>query len=76
MAFVRRMARRGEPIVDPLAPRLADIGRAAGDAASLADALLALDLFPRTLVDDEAWRGAVLAALQRIEGPDPYRTLA
>jgi len=76
MAFVRRMARGGEPIVDPLAPRLADIGRSAGDAASLADALLALDLFPRALVADPAWRGAVLTALERIGGPDPYGALA
>lgn len=76
MAFIRRMARSGEPIVDPLAPRLTDIGRAAGDAASLADTLLTLDLFPPLLVADETWRGAVRAALERIEGADPYSALA
>ena len=76
MAFIRRMARSGEPIVDPLAQRLTDMGRAAGDAASLADTLLTLDLFPPLLVADETWRGAVRAALERIEGADPYSALA
>jgi len=75
MAFVRRMARRGDTITDPLAARLSNIGRSAGDARGLVDALLALDLFPRALADDPAWRAAVLTALDRVEAGDIYSAL-
>lgn len=64
MAFVRRQARNGVAIVDPLADRLAAIGTGAVDDAALVDALLALDaVFPASLRGDAGFRQAVLRAL-------------
>ena len=66
MAFVQDRARRGEPITDPLADRLAGIGRSCcGDAAH--DVGLFLDLeavFPRPMASDARLR----AALEKVYG--------
>lgn len=66
--FVRRQARAGAEIVDPLAAVLAQ----AGLADDSAERLLALrQLFPARLADDPAFRSAVLGAVRamREEGP-------
>ncbi|QAY76018.1 mannitol dehydrogenase family protein [Sphingosinicella sp. BN140058] len=66
--FVQRQARAGAAIVDPLAPRLAEVG--VGEDA--AERLLALDqVFPAELAGDSTFREAVLSAVaaMRQEGP-------
>jgi fructuronate reductase len=68
MLFVQRQARAGAEIVDPLAPRLAEIGLC-DDAP---ERLLALrQLFPAALAERRAFREAVLGAARtmRREGP-------
>jgi fructuronate reductase len=68
MLFVRRQARAGAEIVDPLAATLNEAGRA-GDTA---ERLLALrQIFPAPLAEDPRFRKAVLAAAAAMseEGP-------
>jgi len=57
MRFVALRAKAGEPITDPLAERLAEIGSGAtGDAKTDVAAFLALDsVFPKGLVGDPAF---------------------
>ena len=65
MLFIRRRARAGSEIVDPLATILAE----AGNAADAPERLLALrQVFPKELVADEAVRAAILAAFERLDG--------
>jgi fructuronate reductase len=77
MAFVRRQARAGVPIVDPLAERLAQIGRAAtGEPAADVAALLALDnVFPPVLAADPSFRGPVTEAYRALTGQEPRALL-
>jgi fructuronate reductase len=66
--FVERQARDGVEIIDPLASRLAEIGRR-GEAV---DALLALrQVFPARLAADERFAGAVRRSAEkmRLGGP-------
>jgi fructuronate reductase len=68
MLFIRRQARAGAEIVDPLAGTLAD----AGLSDETADRLLALrQIFPARLADDPRFRDAVLGAVRAMseEGP-------
>jgi fructuronate reductase len=66
--FVERQARGGIEIVDPLAERLARIGRS-GDSV---EALLALrQVFPARLAADERFAGAVRRAADRMRGAGP-----
>ena len=59
MLFVRRQARAGAPIVDPLAPLLEGAGR----AQDVAERLLGLrQIFPASLADDAVVRKALLEA--------------
>lgn len=78
MLFVREQARAGAAITDPLAGRLAEIGRACdGDAAGDVGRFLALDaVFPAGLVEAAAFRSAIELAYRRISGPDPAAALA
>jgi fructuronate reductase len=64
MHFVRRRAASGERVVDPLAERLFEIGRACQNRASLdLPAFLALDsVFPPALVAEERFRSALARA--------------
>jgi len=73
MLFVERQARAGAEIVDPLAPRLAEIGR----EANAAEGLLALgEVFPPSLAGPGAFRSAVLAAAARMRANGPRTLLA
>jgi fructuronate reductase len=68
MLFIRRQARAGAEIVDPLAGTLAD----AGLSDETAERLLALrQIFPARLAEDPLFRGAVLGAVRAMseEGP-------
>lgn len=72
IAFVRRQAQAGAEIVDPLAARLADLGRG-GDVA----AFLALrEVFPAGLAATPAFHTAVEAAYAALVGPNPRSVLA
>jgi fructuronate reductase len=64
MAFVRERARAGEPITDPLADRLADLGRrCTGEAAHDVGLFLGLKaVFPPRLSSDPRLRAALEAA--------------
>jgi fructuronate reductase len=77
MAFVRRQARAGVEIVDPLAERLAEIGRAtSGDAARDVAAFLALEqVFPPALTTDPRFREAVTAAYAALAAAEPRTAL-
>ena len=67
IAFVRRQARTGTPLVDPLADRLAAIARQADDDAALIDGLLALsEIFPAPLAQDPVFRGALGLAMEKL----------
>ena len=69
MAFVRRQARAGVALVDPLADRLAAIGRDAGDTGALIDSLLGLrEIFPASLAADGDFRAALGAAFESLAG--------
>lgn len=69
MAFVRRQARTGVAIVDPLGERLAAIGREAGEDEVLIDSLLGLrEIFPAALADDKDFRSALGKALETLAG--------
>jgi fructuronate reductase len=57
--FVERQARAGAEIVDPLAARLAEIGRGDDPVAGLLDLR---QLFPARLAEDATLRGAIAAA--------------
>jgi fructuronate reductase len=78
MAFVRRQARAGVEIVDPLGARLAELGRATtGEAAHDVAAFLALEqVFPPALAADPRFRDGVTAAYADLLGPDPRRVLS
>jgi fructuronate reductase len=68
MLFVRRQARAGAEIVDPLAGTLAD----AGLSDETAERLLALrQIFPARIAENPRFRGAVLGAVRAMseEGP-------
>jgi fructuronate reductase len=68
MLFIRRQARAGAEIVDPLAGTLAD----AGVSDETAERLLALrQIFPARLAEDPRFRRAVLGAMRAMseEGP-------
>jgi fructuronate reductase len=68
MVFVRNRAREGADIVDPLAPRLLELGRACtGDAGHDVQLFLQLEtVFPRTLAGDARLRSAVEVAYARL----------
>ena len=68
IAFVRDRARAGADIVDPLAPRLLELGRACtGDAAHDVRLFLQLDtMFPRALVGEARFRSALEAVYARL----------
>jgi fructuronate reductase len=71
--FVRRQARAGAAIVDPLAPALARLG-ARDDAP---EQLLALrQIFPATLAEDPSFREAVLGAARDMDEAGPRARLA
>ena len=78
MAFVARQARRGVPITDPLATRLAGLGRrTTGDPDADVDLFLGLrEVFPAGLAAREAFRRALIAAYRGLGGPDPRQALA
>ena len=78
MAFVRRQARAGAEIVDPLAAELAALGRAAtGEAQSDVASFLALSrVFPPALAQDASFQTAVGTAYAALTGPTPRRALA
>jgi fructuronate reductase len=78
MAFVRRQARGGVEIVDPLAGQLAQAGRATTGAAAYDVALfLALGaVFPDGLAQHAAFRQAVETAYAALIGDHPRRVLA
>ncbi len=61
--FVERQARAGAEIVDPLAERLAQIGRGADPVAGL---LALRQVFPARLAEDAVFRGAVEAAVAAV----------
>ena len=71
MRFVRRRAMDGVKIVDPLADRLAEIGRACtGEAASDVERFLALEtVFPQALAADPRFRAALVAGYAALENP-------
>ncbi len=64
MHFIRRKAAAGEPVTDPLAMRLLEIGRACQNrAASDVPAFLSLDsVFPRPLVKEARFLSALSRA--------------
>jgi fructuronate reductase len=68
MLFIERQARAGAEIVDPLAARLAEIGRCDDPMGGL---LAIRQVFPASLAEDEGVRGAIAAAAaaMRREGP-------
>jgi fructuronate reductase len=71
IAFVVRQAKLDAEIVDPLAQRLADLGRRASGEAD-ADVALFLGLgevFPRELAEREAFRAALSSAYREVSGP-------
>jgi fructuronate reductase len=71
MVFVVRQARRGVPIVDPLAPRLAALGHiATGEAASDVALFLGLDdVFAPRLASRPAFRAALVSAYGPLISP-------
>jgi fructuronate reductase len=72
MLFVERQAQGGIEIVDPLAERLAEIGRS-GDCV---DGLLALrQVFPARLAADERFAGAVRRAADMMRSGGPHAAL-
>ncbi|MDB5691119.1 MAG: mannitol dehydrogenase family protein [Alphaproteobacteria bacterium] len=72
MLFVERKAQAGIEIVDPLAPRLAEIGRG-GDPV---DGLLALrQVFPERLAADDLFRNAVARAAAQMRKAGPLALL-
>ena len=76
MAFVRQSARNGEPITDPLADRLLDLGRrCTGEPGHDVALFLSLDaVFPRRLAQDPRLRTALETACGRLL--QPGRSLA
>ena len=76
MAFVRQSARNGEPITDPLADRLLDLGRrCTGEPGHDVALFLSLDaVFPRRLAQDPRLRTALETAYGRLL--QPGRSLA
>jgi len=67
IAFIRRQARAGAEIVDPLAPILGEAGR----APDAEERLLALrQIFQARLVEDDAVRGAILRAARSLASGD------
>jgi fructuronate reductase len=72
MLFVEQRAQAGIEIVDPLAARLAEIGRS-GDVVR---GLLSLrQVFPERLASDTVFTGAVAGAAQRIRDVGPRTVL-
>jgi fructuronate reductase len=63
MRFVQRRARAGLAVVDPLAERLADLGRAESDGALLDNLLGLRQIFPAALAGDADFRAALAAGL-------------
>src|SRR6185503_2745759 len=78
MAFIRRQARAGVEITDPLSAQLTDLGRATiGDArADVARFLTLSAVFPADLAAVQPFRTALEAAYADITGPAPRRVLA
>lgn len=76
MLFVRARARAGEPLTDPMAGPLLDLGRRlSGDPDADVEALLALSaVFPPGLAADPRYRAAVAAAYGRLDA-DPAAAL-
>ncbi|HEY0130364.1 MAG TPA: mannitol dehydrogenase family protein [Allosphingosinicella sp.] len=72
MLFVERQARAGVEIVDPLAERLAQIGRRADPVAGM---LELRQVFPERLAEDAVFRGAVEAAAAAIRGAGAHGAL-
>jgi fructuronate reductase len=72
MLFVERQARAGIPIVDPLAARLADIGR----GGSLVPDLFALrQVFSQPLAVDPTFTSAVTSAVAAMRDKGPLATI-
>jgi fructuronate reductase len=71
MAFVRERARAGVPLTDPLADRLAGIGRRCdGEAAHDVGLFLDLDaVFPRPLAADPRFKAVLEEAYARLSDP-------
>ncbi|UNK48752.1 mannitol dehydrogenase family protein [Lysobacter sp. S4-A87] len=80
MQFVRRQARNGVALVDPMADVLAEVGRqATGDATADVDAFLALDAVFAPLSGDARFVSAVSTAYARLGDGSPstvWRALA
>src|SRR5262249_7740068 len=68
MHFIRRKAAAGEPVTDPLATRLLEIGRACQNhAPNDVPAFLRLDsVFPRALVAETRFVSALSRAYEKI----------
>lgn len=72
MMFVERQARAGAEIVDPLAARLARIGRGSDTVAGL---LALREIFPVRLAEDEIFRAAVDSAVAAMRRSGPCALL-
>jgi fructuronate reductase len=71
MCFVRRQARNGVALVDPLDETLTAIGRTCtGDAASDVARFLALDAVFAPLSRDARFRGALVGAYALVDAPE------
>lgn len=70
MQFLRRRTQDGIALVDPLAPRLAEVAAAtSGDPAADVGRFLALsEVFPRDLAADDRFRAALRRAYDRLAG--------
>jgi mannitol-1-phosphate/altronate dehydrogenase len=65
MLFVRRQARAGAEIVDPLAGRLAELAAASAPPEALAGNMLSLrQVFPAALASDARFEAALTAAIR------------
>jgi len=73
MAFIRRQAQAGAPIVDPLAEALTTAGRGADPARALLEMTA---IFPPGLASDALVRGAILDAIDRIDNIGVHTALA
>jgi fructuronate reductase len=72
MLFVERQARAGAPIIDPLADRLAEIGRR-GDLVF--DLLALRQVFPETLAVDPKFTSAITRAVAAMRDNGPTATI-
>ena len=76
MCFVRRQARAGVEIVDPMSEALAAIGLACDGSANDVSRFLALeDVIPRPLAADAVFRSALARAYAALSGDLPASAL-